>query len=134
MWKDVERYVKGCEVCQCTKPNQKKCTATLHLHDTAEELWQTVSVDLIGEIPKWKRFDTICIFIDWFSKQTHLVSTYTELTSEGMACLYRDHVFYLHGIPQKVIHDWGTQFTFSFIKDLYHLLKITENPSTAYHL
>ena len=34
MQKDVERYVKGCEVCQCTKPNQKKCAAPLHPHNT----------------------------------------------------------------------------------------------------
>ena len=50
-----------------------------------------------------------------------------------MVHLYRDYVFCLHSILQKVIYNWGTQFISSFMKDLYHLLKITGNPSIAYH-
>ena len=102
--------------------------------NTPEGPLQTVSVDLIGKLPESKGFNAICIFVNRFCKQMHLVPMHTELTSEGMAHLYRDHVFCLHSILQKVIHDQGTQFASSFIKDLYHLLKITGNPSTAYHL
>ena len=50
-----------------------------------------------------------------------------------MAKIYWDNVFKLHGIPQKVISDWGPQFESQFMKDLYQLLGIEGNPSTAYH-
>ena len=56
-----------------------------------------------------------------------------ELNSEGLARIYRDNVFRLHGLPRKVIHDRGPQFVSSFMKDLYRLLGIEGNPSTAYH-
>ena len=56
-----------------------------------------------------------------------------KLTSEGMAKLYRDHVFCLHGLLKKIIHDRGPQFDAKFMKELYHLLCIKGNPSTAYH-
>ena len=52
-------------------------------------------------------FNTIYIIIDHFSKQIHAIPTNTELTLEGIAKIYRDNIFKLYGIPQKVINDWG---------------------------
>lgn len=63
----------------------------------------------------------------------HAIPTTTKLTAEGMAQIYRDHVFRLHGLPKKIIHDRGTQFDASMMKELYKLLHIEGNPSTAYH-
>ncbi|OCB83962.1 hypothetical protein A7U60_g8633 [Sanghuangporus baumii] len=57
----------------------------------------------------------------------------TKLMAEGMARIYRDHVFRLHGLPRKIIHDRGVQFDAKMIKELYKLLHIEGNPSTAYH-
>ena len=53
--------------------------------------------------------------------------------AHGMAKIYRDHVFRLHGIPRKIIHDWGPQFKSRFMKDFYKLAGIEGNPSMAYH-
>ena len=71
--------------------------------------------------------------MDRFSKQIHAVPTTTKLTAEGMAKIYRDHVFRLHGLPKKIIHDRGSQFDAKMMKELYKLLHIEGNPSTAYH-
>ncbi|OCB89288.1 hypothetical protein A7U60_g3544 [Sanghuangporus baumii] len=57
----------------------------------------------------------------------------TKLMVEGMARIYRDHVFRLHGLPRKIIHDRGVQFDAKMMKELYKLLHIEGNPSTAYH-
>ena len=50
-----------------------------------------------------------------------------------MTKIYQDNVFKLHGILQKVISDREPQFESQFMKDLYQLLGIEGNPSTAYH-
>ncbi|THG99815.1 hypothetical protein EW145_g7191 [Phellinidium pouzarii] len=63
----------------------------------------------------------------------HAIPTMTKLTAEGMAKIYRDHVFRLHGLPRKIIHDQGTQFDTKMMKELYKLLHIDGNPSMAYH-
>ena len=75
----------------------------------------------------------ICVFVDRFSKMTHFVPTTTRITAQGMARLYLDNVFRLHGIPSKIIHDRGVQFDAAFMKEFYRLLRIEGNPSTAYH-
>ena len=56
-----------------------------------------------------------------------------DLTSEGAARIMRDRVFRDHGLPRKVISDRGPQFVSGFMKELYRLLGIEGNPSTAYH-
>ena len=90
-------------------------------------------MDLIGELPESNGFNAICIVVDRFTKQIHAIPTTTKITAEGMAKLYRDHVFKLHGLPNKIIHDRGTQFEAKMMKELYKLLDIQGNPSTAYH-
>ena len=90
-------------------------------------------VDLIGELPESNGYNAICIVVDWFSKQIHAIPTTTNLTAKGMAKIYRDHIFHLHGLPSKIIHDHGTQFDAAMMKELYKLLHIEGNPSTAYH-
>ncbi|KAL5507648.1 hypothetical protein ACEPAH_7104 [Sanghuangporus vaninii] len=50
-----------------------------------------------------------------------------------MARIYCDQVFRLHGLPKKIIHDRGVQFDAKMMKELYKLLHIEGNPSTAYH-
>ena len=80
-----------------------------------------------------QEFNTIYIIVDHFSKQIHIISTNTELTLERMAKIYQDNVFKLHSILWKVISDQGPQFESQFMKDLYQLLSIKGNPSTAYY-
>ena len=57
----------------------------------------------------------------------------TDITAKGVAAIFRDHIFKLHGTPLKVISDQGPQFVSSFVEALYTLLKIEGNSSTAYH-
>ena len=56
-----------------------------------------------------------------------------SLTSEGMAKIYRDKIFLIHGLPRKIIHDRGPQYHSWFMKELYWLLWIKANYTTTYH-
>ena len=105
LYTDVRAYVRGCDKCQRTKALCTPRKKSLHPHDVPEGLWQTITVDLIGELPESNGFNTICVLVDRFSKQIHAVPTTTHLTAEGMAKIYRGHVFRLHGLPQKIIHN-----------------------------
>ena len=58
---------------------------------------------------------------------------HTDLSAEGSARLLRDHVFRLHGLPNKIISDHGPQFVSRFMKEFYRLAGIEGAPSTAFH-
>src|SRR5215469_2185121 len=63
----------------------------------------------------------------------HLIPVTTSITSEGMARLYRDNIWKLHGLPKKIISDREPQYASKFMKELCKTLGITHNLSTAYH-
>ena len=84
-------------------------------------------------MPESKGYNTICVIVDWFSKQIHALPTTTKVTAEGIAVLYKDQVFKLYRLPKKIIHDRGLQFDTKFMRELYKVLHIEGNPSTVYH-
>jgi hypothetical protein len=95
--------------------------------------WKHISIDLIGPLPESKGYNAFNVIVDRKSKQMHFIKTNMELSSEGQAKIFRDTVFKLHRLPEKVISDQCPQYISKFMMDLYHLLEITGNPSTAFH-
>lgn len=128
---EVRQYVAGCKTCQRTKPHRTRPAAPLQPNEVPKRPWEIVSVDMIGPLPESNGHDAILNIIDMFSKQLITVPVNVELTSSGWARIYRDHVFVYHGWPRKIVSGRGPQFVSKFIKDLYAVLGIEGNPSTA---
>jgi hypothetical protein len=71
--------------------------------------------------------------VDRKLKQAYFIKTNMELSSLEKATIFRDEVFKHHGLPEKIISDRGLQYVSKFMVNLYCLLRITGNPSTAFH-
>ena len=67
--------------------------------------WQIISVDLITELPQSHGYDSILVAVDQLSKWAHFIPTTSDVTSLGVAQLFRDGVWKLHGLPEEVISD-----------------------------
>jgi len=63
----------------------------------------------------------------------HYIPTTTEVNSKGIARLFLDNIFRLHGLPDSIVSDRGTQFVSSFTRALTDLLGIQQKVSTAFH-
>ena len=98
----------GCNACQRTKAYCEKKHALLNPNKILSAPWEIISVNLIGELPMSQGFNVIYVIVDRFSKQIHAIPTNIELTLEGMAKIYQNNIFKLHGIPRKVISDQGS--------------------------
>jgi len=92
-----------------------------------------ISVDFITGLPEAQGYDAILVVCDRFTKQVHIIPTTKETNSLGLAHLYRDHVWKLHGLPNTVISDRGPQFASGFMKELNKILGIDTKLSTTYH-
>jgi len=64
---------------------------------------------------------------------SHFVATTEKITAEGLARLFRDNVWKLHGLPESVISDREPQFAAGMTKELNKMLGIETKLSTAYH-
>jgi len=63
----------------------------------------------------------------------HAMPTTSSVTAEGVARLFRDNVWKLHGLPEKTLSDRGPQFASKVMRELNRLLGIKTATSTAYH-
>ena len=88
--------------------------AQVHLQEVPEGPWQLIGVDLIGPLLMSRGKDMILNIVDHYTKQIHLFPVTSQITSDGVASIYFDHVFPLHGIPHKIISDRGPQFASTF--------------------
>ena len=90
---DVKKYVQGCVKCQQNKVQHQKRAGKLHLLEILEEPWQDISIDMIGPLPRLNEMDAILVIVDCFTKMIRLKATTTNLSSEGVAKIYRDEIW-----------------------------------------
>jgi len=63
----------------------------------------------------------------------HFIVTTEKTLVEGLAKLFRNHVWKLHRLPESIISDRGVQFAAEMMKELNNLLEIQTKLSTAYY-
>ena len=98
----ISAYVEGCDKCQrYGKDIHPK--AQIQPQEVPEGPWQLVGVDLIGPLPLSKGKDMILNVVDHYTKQIHLFPVTSQITADGVASIYFEQVFPIHGIPKKII-------------------------------
>ncbi len=105
----ITAYVDGCDRCQRYRRDHHP-TAPIQPQEVPEGPWQTIGVDLIGPLPLSSGKDCILNIVDHYTKQIHLFPVTSQITADGVASIYFEQVFPLHGIPKKIISDRGPQF------------------------
>ena len=56
-----------------------------------------------------------------------------NISSEGIAKIYRDDIWKLHGVPKKILSDRGPQFASKFMEDFTKVLGTKRQLLMAYH-
>jgi len=98
-----------------------------------EKAWTHISADFITKLPLAQGYDAILVVVDRFTKMAHFVPTTEKTSAEGLARLFRDNIWKLHGLPDSIISDRGPQFAAGIMKELNHMLGIETKLSTAFH-
>jgi len=58
-----------------------------------------------------QEYNTILVVVDRLTKMAHFIVTTEQTSAEGLAQLFRDNIWKLHGLPDSIISDRGPQFT-----------------------
>ena len=131
--RDVEKYIKGCAVCQRTKPSRQKPHGLLQPLEIADAPWSSISMDFIEELPQSNGFNSILVVVDRLTKWAIFIPTTTRLTSAQLADLVISHVVCQHGFPMSIVSDRGSKFTSRVWLALNKALGTQLKLSTAYH-
>ena len=97
------------------------------------ERWETISIDLIVELPELVGFDTVMIVVNFVSKRTHVILMYMTVTIEDAIRFLLHNVWKLHSLSTHVVLGRRLQFVTYFTKELYYLLGIKIASYIAWH-
>jgi len=102
---DVKKYVQGCTKCQQNKVQHQRKIGELHPLEIPEGPWQDISIDMTEPLPKSNGMDAIVVIVDRFMKMIRLKATMINISSEGIAKIYRDEIWKIHGVPRMILSD-----------------------------
>jgi len=74
--------------------------------------WLSISMDFITDFPCSN--GCIYVVVDYFFKMGHFIPLDKFLSAIETASAFMKEIFRLHGLPNEIISDRGTQFTSKF--------------------
>jgi len=95
--------------------------------------WMHILADFITKLPLAQGYDSILVVVDRLTKMVHFIPTTEKTSVEGLARLFRDNVWKLHGLPESIISDRGPQFVAGLMRELNEMLGIKSKLSTVFH-
>jgi len=98
-----------------------------------ERPWTNISADFITKLPLAQRYDSILVVMDRLTKIVHFIPTTEKTSAEGLARLFRDNMWKLHGLPESIILDRGPQFAAGLMRELNEILGIKSKLLTAFY-
>lgn len=131
---DVSRYIKNCNTCLATKPEQKLPIGMMRTQTpTISKPGQLMSADLIGPLPRSTTgYCYILSICDCFTKYT-LLFPLRNATASSVVKNIEEHVFLIFGAPNKIITDNGVQFRSKLFVDKMAEYKVKISYTANYH-
>ena len=90
-------------------------------------------MDFVVGLPWSDGNDAIWVIFNTFTKQHHLVACRSTVDAKDLVDLFLQWVFRLHGLPETITSDRGTQFASHFWVYLCYCLQIGRHMSTPFH-
>lgn len=114
MKNDVKRFVAECETCQRAKYEAMSSAGLLQPLPIPSKIWDDLSMDFIGGLPKVKGYDTIIVVVDRFFKYGHFLVVRHSYTAKDIAEIFIKEVVRLHGFPRTITSDKDCVFMSAF--------------------
>ena len=136
--RDIEAYVKGCDICLGSKAVKYKPYGDLQSLPIPTHWWKNFSMDFVMRLPistDWKGdiYDSILVIVAWLMKMVYYKPVKVTLDTPGLAKVILDIVVQHHGLSDSIVTDKVSLFTLKFWSLLCYFLGIERRLSTAFH-
>ena len=101
--------------------------------NTTIALWKDITTNFVTGLPEAEDYDALFVTCCCYTKQAHIIPMHSTVMAQGLATLFRDNIWKLHGLLETALLDQGPQFTAEFICELNTILGIQTKLSTTYH-
>ena len=136
--RDVENYVRGCDVYLTSKAIRHKPYGDLQSLLVPTHRWKDLSMNFVTGLPlsaDWKgdSYDLILVIVDRLTKMVYYEPVKVIIDAPGPAEVIIDVVVQHHGLPDSIVTNKGSLFTSKFWSSLCYFLGIKRRLSTAFH-
>lgn len=133
MAKDTLEYTAKCEECQAAKPGNKNPINTMGNFRDPMYPWRTIAIDFVGPLVRSKKGHAwLLTIVDVCSKYA-IAFPLRHATAELTIDRLKKHVFYIYGVPEKIICDNGSQFKSHMFQAFTEKFHVEINFCASYH-
>lgn len=133
MRSQVTEFVRKCPQCQINKHSNKSAREPMVITSTSSRPFQKIFMDIVGPLPRSHQNHVYIITLQddltkfsWaVPSENHEAATVARHFVEKFVCL--------HGIPESIVTDCGTEFLSQVFTEVCRLLKIKKSTTTPYH-
>ena len=133
MRRQIKEYIQKCPTCQKNKTNNRTLKEPMVITTTANRAFEKIFLDVVGPLPRSNNGNNFILTLqDDLTKfawavpmENHEANTVAHHFVTQFVCL--------HGIPQSLVTDCGTEFLSKIFKEVCRLLKIRQTSTTPYH-
>lgn len=126
---DVVKFVTACEACIAHKQTNHAPLGLMGKPKECSRPFQMLSIDIVGPLPFSRRQNSYLFVATCCFSKYCLLFPMRNANASTITRLLEDNIFLVHGVPQCVILDNGTQFTSNEMKNLFRKYNI---PSVHY--
>jgi len=136
-WKGIRRmikdYVLSCTDCQTSKTTNRTIKEPMVVTTTASRPFEKIFMDIVGPLPKSTSENAFILTLqDDLSKFAWAVPMYNHEANTVAHHFFTQFVC-LHGLPQTLVTDCGTEFLSKVFKEVCNQLKIKQTSTSPYH-
>jgi hypothetical protein len=101
--------------CQRVKAEHQTPVGLLQPLKILEWKWEEIGMDFIVGLPRTQAgYDSIWVIVDRLTKVVDFIPAKMTYSGAKLAELYMSRIVCLHGVPEKIVSDRGSQFTSKF--------------------
>lgn len=130
---DILEFCSTCDVCQKTKPSNFSRYGKLLPHSIPTRPYESISMDLIVNLPWSNDCNAILVFVDRLTKHSQFIPTTTGLNAEGFALLFVKHIVCKFGVPASIVTDRDPRWTSIFWREVAKILKSDMILASSHH-
>ena len=122
----------GCIKCQKSMAVRHSRQTKLVPMPTWEGPLQEIAMDFVGELAESEAFNASLVVTDRFTKVQNYLAAKTTCTAADVANACINEIWPLYTLPRHITSDRGTQFAYTFFKEVNRKLNNNLRLATAY--
>lgn len=129
----IKQYILSCVNCQSSKSTNRTIKEPMVITTTASRPFEKIFMDIVGPLPKSHNGNVFILTLQDDLSKFAWATPMINHEANTVAYHFVTQFVCLHGLPQNLVTDCGTEFLSKVFKEVCHLLKIKQTSTTPYH-